>query len=531
MYYMFEQLKHKLTLIPERYYFLMLFSAGIIIRAAYLGSIPGGYQMDEAYSAWNAFSLYHTGVDSSGHSWPVYFEAWGHGQNALNSYLMLPLIALCGGHINLFIVRLPQVIVSLATLASVYALMRKAYSITVARWALFLLIICPWHVTMSRWGLESNLAPGFLILGLCFFLYGLDRPSLLPLSALSYGLSLYCYAVIWPIVPVMLLLQSLYGLQCKKLKLNKWSVSSACIILILGLPLFLFLLVNMNYLPEFQIGPFSVYKMTMFRGNEIAHSFQAIFHNIRNMLYLFYHQDIGRPYDVIMPHGFFYDIGRFFIVVGIVVLLYQAINSFRHHKFNASFLLVVQLIGGGIVGALVTVNMTQINCTYIPLVLCEALGVNAIIAAIRKWKLWLSPAITALLVLVYLYLFWDFQVLYYTDYKELTSAYFQEGSLEAVRAAFSYAQENSMDVYINDALKYPNVLLYTETTAAEYLEKVVYSDSLPAPSQFTKDNVTFYMGLPNSPQDNCVFIIYINDVEKYSAFNLIPFHYWYLAVP
>lgn len=64
------------------------------------------------------------------------------------------------------------------------------------------------------------------------------------------------------------------------------------------------LLVNRGILPEFSIGPFSVYAMTDFRVNEIASSFQEILSNFRNLLYLLYRQDIGRPYDVIMPFGF-----------------------------------------------------------------------------------------------------------------------------------------------------------------------------------------------------------------------------------
>lgn len=35
-------------------------------------------------------------------------------------------------------------------------------------WAMLLLSVCPWHIMMSRWGLESNLAPGFLLFGLTF---------------------------------------------------------------------------------------------------------------------------------------------------------------------------------------------------------------------------------------------------------------------------------------------------------------------------------------------------------------------------
>lgn len=81
-----------------------------------------------------------------------------------------------------------------------------------ATWGLFLLAICPWHIMMSRWGLDANLAPGFLIFGLYFFVRGIEDKRFLPLSGLFYGLSLYCYAVIWPIVPLLLLLQISYAL-------------------------------------------------------------------------------------------------------------------------------------------------------------------------------------------------------------------------------------------------------------------------------------------------------------------------------
>ena len=43
---------------------------------------------------------------------------------------------------------------------------------------------------MSRWGLDANLAPGFLIFGLHFFLKGLEERKFLLLSGLFYGLSL-----------------------------------------------------------------------------------------------------------------------------------------------------------------------------------------------------------------------------------------------------------------------------------------------------------------------------------------------------
>ena len=106
--------------------------------------------------------------------------------------------------------------------------------------------------------------------------------------ALSYGLSLYCYATIWPIVPLLLLLEWGYGFLTKTLKIDKYFVIHVVIIGLLALPLLAFLLVNRGILPEFSIGPFSVYVMTDFRVNEIASSFRDILYNFKNLLYLLY---------------------------------------------------------------------------------------------------------------------------------------------------------------------------------------------------------------------------------------------------
>lgn len=512
---------------------LFLFLMGAALRIFRLGSLPGGYQMDEAYSAWNAFSLYHTGIDSAGYSFPVYFEAWGHGMNALNSYLMLPFIALCGGHVNLLIIRLPQLLVSLGSLAAIYALMHKMFSCNAANWALFLAAICPWHVMMSRWGLESNLAPGFLMIGLCFFVYGLEKPPLLLCSALSYGLSLYCYATIWPIVPVMLLLQVIYCFGWKKLHITKWLAGAVIILGLLAFPLICFLLVNTGYLSGFQMGPFSIYKMTLFRGGELAHSLQEILSNFKNMLYLFYHQDVGRPYDVIMPYGFFYDAGRLFIVIGILAVLAGLIRSFVKREFSYTYIVTVQLVGAGIVGLLIPVNMTQINCAYLPLILCEALGVIWVLSFLEKQLKPLRSAACFVILAVYLCNLAGFQYKYYTEYKELSSAYFQQGTDEAVKTALSLAKEKGLcDIYIDAGLKYPNILLSTETNAREYLDTVVYSESLPAPDQFTKDGVTFHMGYSmDDLSADRIYIIYQTDIDSFGAFELVQFYDWYVAVP
>lgn len=252
--------------------FWILFSVflllGIFIRVWRFGTVPGGINQDEAFAGYEAWALLNFGLDSSGHSFPVYLTAWGSGMNALASYLMMPFIAVFG--LEVWVIRLPQLIVSCLTLVAVFGIVRRLAGGRAALIALLLVAVCPWHVYLSRWGLESNLAPGFLTFGLYFFVRGLETPRFLPLAALMYGLSLYAYAVLWPILPILLLLMLGYGFYCRKLRPSPWLAASAVILLALAAPLVLFLLVNYGLIPEFTIGPFSVPKLVMMRSSEIS---------------------------------------------------------------------------------------------------------------------------------------------------------------------------------------------------------------------------------------------------------------------
>lgn len=523
------------------YHFILpclIFLIGSFVRLYLFGKVPAGYQMDEAYAAWNAFSLYHCGIDSAGHSYPVYFEAWGGGQNALYSYLMLPWIALFGGHVNSYAARLPQVILSLTTLIAVYFLAKKLFNRNIANWSMFLVAICPWHIMMSRWGLESNLAPGFLILGVCFFIYGLDRQPLMLLSALCYGLSLYCYATIWPIVPVILALQILYCILHHRFKLTKWTVASGLLLTLFATPLLCFLLVNAGFLPSFKIGPFSVYKMTYFRSDELAHSLADCWSNFKNLGRLFVYQDGLRPYDIILPYGFFYNIGRCFIVIGIAVLLYQFVRSFISRQYEPAVFLLIQLIGAGLIGVLIPVSMTQVNCAYIPLMMTGAFGIAASAQLIKvlsgkiseKFSGIAAYAFSICILLAFLYQFGNFSREYFTSYRELVSAYFQNGTDDAVRFAYQIATEEGRDVVIEDALKYPNVLLSLEIPADSYLQTVTYRDLRPAPASFQKGDVTIHMGIDfdHLSTDN-VYLIYMTDIQLFDKWDSTPFGYWFVV--
>ena len=330
---------------------------------------------------------------------------------------------------------------------------------------------------------------------------------------------------------LLLLLEWGYGFLTKTLKIDKYFVIHVVIIGLLALPLLAFLLVNRGILPEFSIGPFSVYVMTDFRVNEIASSFRDILYNFKNLLYLLYRQDIGRPYDVIMPFGFFGITARVLIFLGVFLLVVRLILALQKRQTTLLWMIFFQLTGALLLGLLVTVGMTQINCIYIPLVLCGALCVSSLTDFLgKKVNFYGKIAVSILLAALLLGENVQFEKAYFTSYKELVSAYFQEGSEEAVQKAMEIAAESGREIEIEDAIKYPSVLLYGEIDAAEYLANRNLSDAPPKPKDFLGKGIRFTMGIDWERIDrNKIYIIYYTDAEKFDGFTLLPCRDWYVA--
>lgn len=122
-----EGMKQKLEKIDKLdIIFAIIFLAAVFIRVWQFGKIPGGINQDEAFSGYEAYSLLNYGKDSSGYANPVYFEAWGSGMNALNSYLMMPFIAIFG--LKVWAIRIPQCIIACLTILAVYLLVNEMFN-------------------------------------------------------------------------------------------------------------------------------------------------------------------------------------------------------------------------------------------------------------------------------------------------------------------------------------------------------------------------------------------------------------------
>lgn len=525
---------------------LFILVGGALVRLVYLGNVPGGLHQDEAIVAWNAYSLFNYGYDSAGHIWPMYVADWGDGHSLLYPILTIPFIALNGNHLSHFVTRLPQALVGILTILALYGILKRMFNEKMGLWGAFFLAVCPWHITMCRWGLDANLVPGFLMFALYFFIKGMDNEKYLLLSGLFYGLTLHSYAVIWPLVPLLLIIQISYGLYHKKLRINKWSIGASCILFVLAFPLILFVLVNSGLIEEIYLPFMSIPAMSGYRAGELAITPAAMWHNLKRLLSLLVRHDTGAIYDIIMPSGLFYDLGRILIIVGFLCLIWKLWQKKIFKEFSYEFFILAQLISAGVICLLVETDLHQSNCLFIPLVMCEAYGVISVLQGLKKLlakkninNRKIVPAGTIVLVSVFLLYFGQFEYLYFTEYKDLVSLYFAEGISECVPYAIEKAEEIYEEtgtypkIIAHRGAQWPRLLYYAETDGKEYLTNIQYKENGIEPYSFTSGGITFVNEIDMENIDtNAIYIFYYNTLDDFKDnFEVVNYIDWYVGVP
>ena len=457
----------------EKCIFFLLIILGVLVRVYRFGSAPPGLNQDEAFAAYDAWALLHYGTDSSLHRFPVYLTAWGSGMNALESYLMIPGLALFG--VQTWVIRLPQLVLALLALPAAFSVGRRLGGNRGGLCALAVLALCPWHVLLSRWALESNMAPNLLLLGLCFFLRGREDGRFLPLSALCCGLALYAYSAIWPVMPLLLGLMLWYA----RPKADLWLLLSGLILAVLALPLVGFLAVNYGLIGEFSLGPFSVPKLVQMRAGEI--SLARIPDNLRTMLRILLTQSDGLKWNSPGRYGLFFPVALPFGLLGFGALLRRTVLAMREKRFDAACLLLVWLGTGTLLTALISVNVNRMNFLLMPIALTAALGAETALRLFGRRARIIAPLLlTALLIF-----FGFFARFYFTDYAASLGGEFTAGWDEALDAALSHRGT----VYITRAIHYPKLLLRSETSPEEFnatVEYEYYPAQYLSPRSFTR---------------------------------------------
>lgn len=441
--------------------FFIILLAGIAIRAWRFGAIPGDLNQDEAYGGYEAYCILHYGADSWGYRFPVYLTTWGSGMSALNTYLMIPFVALFG--LKIWVIRIPNLLIGCLTIPAAYSITRDISNRKAALFAAALVAISPWHIALSRWGLDCNLAPGFLLFGLCFFLKGLKKPKYFILSALMYGLSLYCYATIWPFVPLLLALQIGYGVWTRQIRLQWETMLSVLVLFLLALPLMLFVAVNIGLIDEILLPFLSIPRLSQMRSSEIG--FSDPLGNLWHLKNILVSQTDGIASNTTDHSGIFYYITLPFFVLGFYYLVRQSLSGFLKRRYEGLAFLLIQLLVSFVQAALIYTNINRINSLFLPMILTSGIGICWLCDVMDR-KMY------AILIAAYAVLFVRFGNYYFTEYDYVLWPLYNKGLAASVETALS------MDgtIYITPYLSHSQILFLSQTDPKVFQETVIWKD-------------------------------------------------------
>jgi hypothetical protein len=361
--------------------FWVLFGAilaiGIFARVWEFDTVPGGLHQDEASIGVDAFSLLRFGVDRNGVSFPVNFISWGNGMDALDGYVLIPFIAIFG--LTSVIVRLPSLLSGIFSLVIVYFVAIRIFEDEkIALLSMFLLAISPWHILMSRWGINENVLPFVFMVGFSFILTSKPNNYNYPLGCVFLALSLYAYGAAYVASPVFLICATVILLVAKRVNPGK-IILGVLLYSLLITPIALFVLINTFKWETIQVGLVTIPRLpvlprfesvaAVFTENSIRHQ---LLNNFLGMFNFLIHQTDGQIFNVVEPYGYLYTITFPLAVIGMVILF-----PFKKNPRTPEQLILLSWLGAAFtVGLLQPATINRMCLIFIPLFICVALFIR-----------------------------------------------------------------------------------------------------------------------------------------------------------
>ncbi len=501
-----------------------IFALGIFVRFFLLGVIPPGLNQDEASIGYDAWALLHYGIDRNGFHNPVHLVSWGSGQNALYAYLSMPFIRIFG--LNVFSVRSLNALMGCLSLFLFYDLMKNLTDRDTGIVALFLLAISPWHIMMSRWGLESNIFPAFLLLGIWLLVRSLQREFFLLLAFFVFALSLYAYGTAYFFVPLFLLCVSWYLLRHGRVRIPVLFLGSAIFALV-AIPVALFVFINFQGLDSIITPFFSIPRLPTLRFGAVSSLFGGRFFtesltNFRDLLdLLFLTQHDGLIWNSIPAYGYLFLFSPPFLLFGFF-------HTLRTQKmwtqFNPLFLLVVWFLVGMFLGIVTRVNVNRVNAIFLPAICLVAIGISFLREHARTFFRYL--------ILCYCLFFASFLYSYFFIYPINAGPAFFESFGEAIQYALKMAPPESK-ICITDTVNMPYifVLFYEHTDPRVFLQSVTYTNP-KAPFRAVQSFDRYCFGIWKENLQGNVFILHNSEASlfEHSIFTIQKFQYYSVAI-
>ena len=465
---------------------IILFAAAV--RLIGLGSVPAGLQQDEASLGYDAFAIAKYGVDRNGFAYPIYPITWGCGGGSpLMIYINVLTIKLFGtGVVKL---RLLPAILGIATVYIFYLILKEiTLSYKKSLFGAAFLALCPWHIILSRWSLDSNIMPFTLGLSVYLFILGIKTGKTLIycLSAAAYAMCMYSYGSATIVVPIHLILISIYCLRKKVLSVKQLILAVLTFVIVFS-PLLVFYAVNYLGLPEIVTDSFSFNKFTASRSDEVFLRLDsslpgALWQNIRQLIITLTIGDNNEMLCHFIPgyatlFEFTFPITFLGIFLGKRAFLKgedtkenseRAIDDDKRSAMDAVF--VTLLISCVLLAVGIRADVSRMVMIFLPLAYFLVKGISFI---------WDRRAACAYAVMVVVVLAAGLFIKdYFTGFNEKTANLFMPGYGEAAKRAYEIAgdEKEIYSTYENLSAPFVIALYYTDYNPVKFADTVVYKD-------------------------------------------------------
>lgn len=306
----------------------MLFVIYLGMHYYKLSSIPFGLHVDEAGAGYDAWCLANWGVDRYLKEWPVYLVNFGGGQSALYAYLAIPFVKLFG--LTVKAVRMPAFCMSVLTYFFGTLIVKESFGKKAVLPAQFLFVALPYFMMSARFALDCNLLLAMSTMSIFLLMHAVKKGRWYDytFAGISWGISLYSYALSYLTIPVFFLLILSYLLHKRQIKW-KHVIALGIPVGVLALPLMLTVYINQFQKAEIMFGPFTIPRLPDYRGSEII--FNNIYGNLTIVLQAILTKD-WLPYNAFENFGTIYRISIPFLVIGFFIVFYKVIDSCAKEK-------------------------------------------------------------------------------------------------------------------------------------------------------------------------------------------------------
>ena len=455
---------------------------------------PHGVHVDEAGAMYDAICIKNWGVDQFMIKCPPYFRGIsGTGQNALYTYMASIVFRLLG--VSIYNFRLVAVIFAVAAFISLYFLSGRLFKERIYQFTSIVLItIMPVFMMSEHWGLESYLFLSMSIISMNLFIQAIEKRKVqwFVSAGISWGITLYTYAISWIVVPLFLLASLAYLFYVKRID-PKEVTALALPAFIMGFPLLLQLLVMSEVIAPFSL-PFMDFLPTeQFRNKSIGFSY--IMDNLKHTTYVLFAAD-DQIYNSNVRFGLMYYVAIPFVIIGMICVVIRVVKDMKNRQYDNWFFILLFYIAGRLV-SLITLepNTNRMAHLYLPLLLFVSLGIQWVIDKIKYKK-----TAAAVIALAFGVSFLFFAKYFYSwsgfgaDTKaSIMCAPTQIGETLA-EVEQEYGSTNTINVIANEGYANPWMMaIFTETSPYDFKEGKINGCLFELPDELDLSGETVYI--------------------------------------